>query len=111
MARSGLTNEQFTELWNASASVEEVSTKSGIGRASCQTKASVLRKGGASLKKFQKGRKPKVVPNENVELGSESVTVVVPLPVESTTFNGNVDVLLVSPKPEGEAFNGGVDAA
>jgi len=97
MARSGLTNAQFAELWNASASVDEVSTKSGIAKASCQTKAAVLRKSGLTLKKFQKGRKPKIVDNKDVELGAEPVTVVVPVPadvqevVADNSFNGGTD--------------------
>jgi hypothetical protein len=56
--RYGLTNQAFADIWNKAVSVDEVSSTTGMPKASCQSKASILRDKGLTLKKFKRGRKP-----------------------------------------------------
>jgi hypothetical protein len=44
----------FIAAWNASDSVDAVATKTGMPKASCLSKASLLRRAGESLKFFRK---------------------------------------------------------
>lgn len=55
-----LSREEFANIWNSCNTVEEVSIKTGMPKASCQSKASILRNKGLTLKMLQRGRKAAV---------------------------------------------------
>jgi len=47
----------FIEMWNKSASLDEVASLLGISKPSCSVRASNLRKAGCDLRQFVRGRK------------------------------------------------------
>ena len=50
----------FIEAWNKGTDLNSVADALGMNRTSASVKASQMRKGGASLKRFARGRKAKV---------------------------------------------------
>ena len=50
----------FIEAWNKGTDLNSVAAALGMNRTSASVKASQMRKGGASLKRFARGRKAKV---------------------------------------------------
>lgn len=108
------TNEDFTKVWNECTTVEEVSAKTGMPKPSCQSKASILRKKGFTLKMLQRGRrKTSVEPNAafdelNKQLANLPAGGVVDI-VWSENKEGEPD--LPTPATADELNNGGADAA
>lgn len=52
--------DRFIEMWNSSANLGEVADALGISKMSASVRASNLRKAGAELTEFKRGRKAKV---------------------------------------------------
>jgi predicted transcriptional regulator len=52
--------EIFIQTWNKGANLNAVAEALGMPTTSVSVKASLMRKGGAKLKKFRRGRKAKV---------------------------------------------------
>jgi len=54
-----MSQDEFVIVWNASNSLDEVAEKLGRSKASVSVQATILRKAGTDIKKFQRGRKAK----------------------------------------------------
>ena len=52
--------DRFIEMWNSSANLSAVADALGISKMSASVRASNLRKAGAELNQFKRGRKAKV---------------------------------------------------
>lgn len=92
-------NEDFTKVWNECTTVEEVSARTGMPKPSCQSKASILRKKGFTLKMLQRGRRA-TAPKPPVVVEAVDVPTVV-----------QPEVPLLTPVTADELNNGGADAA
>lgn len=58
MTKSTMSNDQFKKIWQDSGSLADVAKKYGRSLPATSAKATMLRKAGINLKKFQVGRKP-----------------------------------------------------
>lgn len=104
------TNEDFTKVWNECTTVEEVSAKTGMPKPSCQSKASILRKKGFTLKMLQRGRRTKGAPKDEVPVLVTTESVVPKATVESFPKLEAINEL-PTPATADELNNGGADAA
>lgn len=89
--RASCDQATFCKVWQASSSVGEVARLLGMEKAAAMSRASVYRKSGIKLKKFDKGR-----PRKTVEMRRQEVTALNRVVAETTQRPGDDRDVLVA---------------